>query len=254
MTLLIVIVLVAAWSWWGYVTWRDRRATSGRGANSIASFSNQLSVLERSRPGVRVISGGATAAPSDPIHTAAPVGDPDAVAPPRSAVTAAGTSAVVVPLRGASQAQRLRALSHPQPFESDRPGVLNRPSATLTLSEAQQRRRKAVTALGATTVITALLALFAGGIFVPVALLAVAATVGYVGLLVRARKAQIERVLKVRSLDRQTAPAQGAAVPAGDVFAASGQASTAPALAYGDDHYGSDRYLADEARYAGVAN
>lgn len=252
--MLIVIVLVAAWSWWGYVTWRDRRATSGRGANSIASFSNQLSVLERSRPGVRVISGGVSAAPSGPIHAGSPVGEPAAAAPLRSAVTASGTSAVVVPLRGASQAQRLRALSHPQSFESERPGVLNRPSATLTLSEAQQRRRKAVTALGATTVITALLALLAGGIFVPVALIAIAATVGYVGLLVRARKAQIERVIKVRSLDRQAAPAQGAAVPVGDVFAASGEASMGPALAYGDDHYGSDRYLADEARYAGVAN
>jgi len=208
----------------------------------MASFSNHLSVLERSRPGlssVRVLNQQPTNVAPLP---AASNGNPVAHVP-----TAAS----------AGQAQRLRALSVPQPFETQRTPMGRRSSASLTLTQAQQRRRQAVVALGVATLVSIPLALFVGGIFVAVSLIVVGAAVAYGSLLVRARRVEIERAFKVRSLAQRVPVVSAVAAPSHVTAVAVGDDTDGSqwSAAYGDDHYGSDRYLAsDERVYADVAN
>jgi hypothetical protein len=79
-------------------------------------------------------------------------------------------------------------------------------SRTLTLSEAQQRRRQVVFGLGAAVPVLALMALAFGGLFVQLLIVATLAAVAYGVLLVRARRVEIERAVKVRNIATGRAP------------------------------------------------
>ena len=168
MTLLIVVVLVVAWSWFGWVTWRDRRRSVGRGANSIASFNRHLSVLERATPSW--------------------LGRHDAYSTPSSSGN------------DLAPAERLQVLATGRPLPSVNNPVAARLNRTLRLSEAQQRRRQFVFGLGGATVITLLLALVGRGVFVALAAIVAISFVAYVTLLLRARSVEIERAIKVRTI------------------------------------------------------
>lgn len=172
MTLLVVLVLVVAWTWFGWVTWRDRRNTTGRGANSIASFNRHLSVLERATPSWRTRHDAYSSL--NPISSGADLGP----------------------------AERLSVLATGRPLPSVNNPIAARLDRTLRLSEAQQRRRRFVFGLATATATALLLALVARGIFVPLAVIVGAAFVAYVGLLLRARSVEIERALKVRTISR----------------------------------------------------
>lgn len=196
--MLIVIVLVLAWSWFGYVTWRDRRQTDGRGVSTISTFSNRLTVLERSAPVERRI-----------VAVGAPEAD-DWVEPEPELST-----------------ERLRLLASGAPLDSLRAPVTAPGGRTMTLSEAQQRRRQMVIGLGAALVLTLPLGLFLGGMFFQLAFLVLCASVAYGGLLARARRVEIERAIKVRTIDRVNARREAYQAPA-------------PGEAYGDEPYGGD--------------
>lgn len=216
--MVVVLILVVAWTWWGVVTWRDRRQTTGRRVNSIASFSNHLSVLERSTPatsGVVVRNAAGTV-----------------VGPYRPPTASTG-------LAGGPAADRLRNLVSGTPLGSTRAPAGS--SSTLTLSQAQQRRRQLVLGLGGALAVTALLALVVGGVFVPLALAVLAASVAYGVLLVRARRVEIERLTKVRRL-----ASQPAVIPLSAAYAATGTygagASVVQATVFGESSYGDEPY------------
>lgn len=233
--MVVVLILVVAWTWWGVVTWRDRRQTSGRRVNSIASFSNHLSILERSTP-----------APSGVVVRNA---SGAVVGPYRPPVVSAGFAA-------GPAADRLRNLVTGAPLGSTR-SPIGGMSQTLTLSQAQQRRRQLVFGLAGALVVTSLLALAIGGVFVSLALVVLAAAVTYGVLLVRARRVEIERLAKVRTLGSQPAVAPLAAAYAETgTYGAGGFATQAlghGVSAYGDETYGepSHGYAADDGLSAG---
>jgi hypothetical protein len=179
-TLVVVAVLIIAWTWWGVVTWRDRRHSTGRRVNSIASFNNHLSVLERSSPATRGTG----------VRT---VGATGVVGPYRPSGSASFSP-------GAPATERLRGLVAGSPMDVNRFSVGSAMSRTLTLGEAQKRRRQVVFGLGGAVPVLALLALAAGGLFVQLFFLATIAAVTYAVLLVRARRVEIERAVKVRNI------------------------------------------------------
>jgi hypothetical protein len=245
-TLVVVAILIIAWTWWGVVTWRDRRHSTGRRVNSIASFNNHLSVLERSGPatggtGVRNLATPSVVGPYRPSSASNPWFAP-----------------------GAPATDRLRGLVAGSPMEVSRYSLGSAMSRTLTLGEAQQRRRQVVFGLGAAVPVMALLALAFGGLFVELATVVTLAAVAYVVLLVRARRVEIERAVKVRNIAAGRAPRTVVATYAEPVNRGFGQSygqgygqdygrTSAPVHGVADDvGYGSDAY--DEPAYAGYAN
>lgn len=169
MTVLVILVLLGAWGWFGYVTWRDRKARSATRTSSMVTFSDQLSVLGRTAPSVR--------RPEDtgePIRPAAEVDGPSV--------------------------QRLRMLALGEPIDVAAPTPVGLDGRTLRLSEAQRRRRLFTFGLGGAAVVFILLAVFVGGLFTQLAVVVTAAALAYVGLLARARQVDIERAVKVRRL------------------------------------------------------
>jgi hypothetical protein len=171
-TLIILVVLVAAWSWWGFVTWRDHRRRSAPSGNSIQSFSNHLTVLGRATP-VTTVAG----------------------VPQRSAPVAANSGlAPLVTTRSVHRTTPAVLVARVRRFVD---GDRQRP---LTLTEARQRRRQVLQGIAAALTLTVLLALFVGGIFVVPAVLMVAVAVAYVGLLARSRSIASERERKVHAL------------------------------------------------------
>jgi len=239
--LVVVAVLIIAWTWWGVVTWRDRRHSTGRRVNSIASFNNHLSVLERSSPATR--------------GTAARNGS---------------TPSVVGPYRptssGAPASDRLRGMVAGSPLGASRSPVGTPAARTLTLSQAQQRRRQMVFGLGGAALVMATLAIVAGGVFVQLAVLVTIAAVAYAVLLVRARGVEIERSLKVRNIATARAGTAALAAVAEPVNRGFGQAyGQGYGQGYGRDYgrtshqaYRSlpdyDAFGEDEPAYAGYAN
>jgi hypothetical protein len=241
-TLVVVTILIVAWGWWGVVTWRDRRQSMGGRVNSISAFSNHLSVLERSSPAAR----GLVASNSSMSDARVPHRSPSGSA------FAAGSEAT----------GRLRALVTGSPGESLRSPASRPAPRTLTLGQAQQRRRQMVFGLGGTALFFTLLALIAGGRFVTLALLASLATAGYLGLLVHARSLEIERATKVRSIASARAGTDvlaawderitgGIAHVDGQSYGHDHRRHAAPAYAMSDD-YGTGADL--EPALAGVAN
>lgn len=171
MTLLLLTLLAGAWAWWGFVTWRGRRASSG-GVSSISSFNNHLSVLQRTSPGGLGFST-AGARPAQQPHD------------PRRP----GSAGIVAGLAKSPGFGRGTALGAPAPER-----------ATLTLSEARRRRRTVLTGLAGGLVGSLLLAAVFGGPFVFLAGLATVVLASYGGLLAWTRQVQIERQHKVRYL------------------------------------------------------
>jgi hypothetical protein len=240
--LVVVTILIVAWGWWGVVTWRDRRQSMGGRVNSISAFNNHLSVLERSSPASRGLVASTSSMPGSTV-------------PYRSHSNSAFAT-------GSEATGRLRALVTGSPGESLRSPASRPTPRTLTLSEAQQRRRQMVFGLGGTTLFFTLLALIVGGRFVTLALLAGLATAGYVGLLVHARSLEIERAAKVRNIASARAGADALAVlderVNGGILHVDGQAygydhgrNAAPAYAMSGD-YGTRADL--QPALAGVAN
>lgn len=84
------------------------------------------------------------------------------------------------------------------PLYGTGPVVIRR--ATMTLSEARRRRRDVLFVLGGVALVTLMLAVVAGGIFVWLQVLADALLLAYVGLLVRTQQLATERRTKVRYL------------------------------------------------------
>ena len=250
MTLVVVAVLIIAWTWWGVVTWRDRRHSTGRRVNSIASFNNHLSVLERSSPATRG---------TGVRH----MGSPSVVGPYRPSGVSSFSS-------GIPTTDRMRGLVAGSSTDVTRALPDASVSRTLTLSEAQKRRRQAVFGLGIAVPVLALLALLAGGLFVQLAIVVAIAAVAYAVLLVRARRVEIERAVKVRNIASRRLGAGAVttfAEPVNRGFGQSygqgygqdyGQASEAAygqtaGQAYGlSGDYGT--YADDEPAYAGFAN
>lgn len=169
MTILILLVLAGAWGWFGYVTWRDRKARASTRSGSMVAFSDQLSVLGRTTPPAR-----------RPVRVADPI---------RPAAESDGPSV-----------QRLRMLALGEPIDvvPDHPvGIDGR---TLRLSEAQRRRRLITFGLGGAALLFILLAVAVGGAFTNLAVLLSALALAYIGLLARARQVEIERAIKVRRI------------------------------------------------------
>lgn len=169
MTFFILLVLAGAWGWFGFVTWRDRKARATSRSGSMVAFSDQLSVLGRTtptaRPPVRV---------SDPIRPAAETDGPSV------------------------QRLRMLALGEPLDVAPERPVGLD--GRTLRLSEAQRRRRLLTFGLGGAALLSILLAVAVGGPFTNLAVLLSALALAYIGLLARARQVEIERAIKVRRI------------------------------------------------------
>jgi hypothetical protein len=231
-TLYVVLILLVAWSWWGIATLRDRRQTIGRGSSSMVDFHDRLSVLERTGPAWQGV----------PVQT-----------PDRGALTAPRDRwATGLQDRQRTASRQLRDLVSGTPLESVTQRVLpaGRP---LRLSQAQARRRQIMAGLLAALAVTALLGLIAGGIFGVLFLLTLLTTGAYLVLLVRARAEQIERAIKVRSIERRTAATSfgsadhGAQIPAGDwaVGAKAVGGSTYDVDSYGTATYGVDSYGVD---------
>ena len=170
--MIILVVLVVAWSWWGFVTWRDHRRRSAPSGNSIQSFSNHLTVLGRAAP----VTSGA--------------GMPTRAAP----FTAATGLAPLVTTRSVHRTTPAGLVARVRRFiDGDR----QRP---LTITEARQRRRQVLQGIAAALTLTVLLALFVGGIFIVPAVLMAAVAAAYVGLLARSRSIASERERKVHAL------------------------------------------------------
>lgn len=180
--MIILVVLVVAWSWWGFVTWRDHRRRSAPSGNSIQSFSNHLTVLGRATP----VTTGA--------------GVPNRAAP----LTATPGLAPLVTTKSVHRTTPAGLVASVRRFiDGDR----QRP---LTLTEARQRRRQVLQGIAAALTLTVLLALFVGGIFVVPAVVMVAVAAAYVGLLARSRSIASERERKVHALHGPV-PAHGSA-------------------------------------------
>jgi hypothetical protein len=228
--LYVVLILLVAWGWWGIATLRDRTQTVGRGSNSIVEFNDQLSVLRRATP----------------VQHAVPL---PVVAQPDSGLTAPRDRwATGFQDRQRPATRQLRDLMSGTPLESVTQRVMSG-GRTMTLSQAQARRRQVMLGLLVAVGLTGLLALVAGGVFGIMFVVALVSTVAYVALLVRARAEQIERAIKVRSIDRQTTtPAAYGAATYGEhldeAWAESAVAVGAGALTYGTGSYG-DSYGAD---------
>lgn len=169
MTLLIVAVLVGAWGWFGYVTWRDRQARTATRTGSMTAFTDQLSVLGRTTPASR-----------RPAVSALPI---------RPAAETDGPSV-----------QRLRMLALGEPIDAAPAAPVGIDGRTLRLSEAQRRRRLITFGLGGSALAAVLLAVTVGGVFTNLAVLLVLLAVAYLGLLARARQVEIERAIKVRRI------------------------------------------------------
>jgi predicted lipid-binding transport protein (Tim44 family) len=227
-TLYVVLILLVAWGWWGFATVRDRRQSVGRGSNSIAAFNDRLSVLER----------------TGPTWNGVP-----AQAPANSGLTAPRDRwATGLQDRQRSASRQLRDLVSGTPLESVTQRVIpsRRP---MTLSQAQARRRQMMAGLLGAIALTGLLGLVAGGFFGVLFFMSVAMTATYFVMLVRARAEQIERAIKVRSIERRSAGvAQGLAatsVPAGDAVGWAMEAQAVGGETYGGASYGIDSYGAD---------
>lgn len=177
MTLLLLTLLAGAWAWWGFVTWRGRRASSG-GVSSISSFNNHLSVLERTSPD-RL---GFSTVGARPAHQL------------RDPRRPSGSAGIVAGLAKSPGFGRGTALGAPA-----------RERATLTLSEARRRRRTVLTGLVGGLVGSLLLAAVFGGPFVFLAGLVTVVLASYGGLLAWTRQVQIERQHKVRYLPQHEA-------------------------------------------------
>jgi hypothetical protein len=78
-------------------------------------------------------------------------------------------------------------------------GAVRRP-AVMTRSEARRRRRDVLFALGGAVLVTLMLTVVVGGVFVWAQLLADLLLLGYVGLLVHTQRLAVERRNKVRYL------------------------------------------------------
>ena len=169
MTFLIVVVLVGAWGWFGYVTWRDRQSRATTRTGSMTAFNDQLSVLGRTTPAVR-----RPAAPAAPIRPAAETDGPSV--------------------------QRLRMLALGEPIDAAPAAPVGLDGRTLRLSEAQRRRRLITFGLGGAALVSILLAVTVGGVFTNLAVVLVLLAVAYLGLLARARQVEIERAIKVRRI------------------------------------------------------
>jgi hypothetical protein len=225
-TLYVVLILLVAWGWWGFATLRDRRQSVGRGSSSIADFHDRLSVLERTGPtwnGVpaQAAPNGGLTAPRDRWAT----GLQDRQRP---------------------ASRQLRDLVSGTPLESVTQRVMpnGRP---MTLSQAQARRRQVMVGLLGAMALTGLLGLVVGGFFGVMFLVSILTTAAYLAMLVRARAEQIERAIKVRSIERRSA-ALPAAVPGLATDETVGWAMEAQAVggdAYGGASYGVDSYGAD---------
>jgi hypothetical protein len=182
-TLYVVLILVAAWGWWGIANLRDRYRSVGRGSNSIAVFNDRLSVLERTGPAWE--------------------GLPAQVPGERGLTAPRNRWATGVSDRQRSATRQLRDVVTGTPLESVTQKVF--PSGrTMKLSEAQARRRQIVGGLLAAVLVTGPLALLAGGLFVLLFVTMLVTAAAYLVLLVRARAEQIERAIKVRSLERRS--------------------------------------------------
>ena len=169
MTALILLVLAGAWGWFGFVTWRDRKARATTRSGSMVAFSDQLSVLGRTtpsaRPPVRV---------DEPIRPAAPTDGPSV--------------------------QRLRMLALGEPIDVTPANPVGLDGRTLRLSEAQRRRRLITFGLGGAALLCILLAVAVGGAFTNLAVVLTVLALAYLGLLARARQVEIERAIKVRRI------------------------------------------------------
>jgi len=168
-TILILIVLAGAWGWFGFVTWRDRKARATTRTGTMSAFSDQLSVLGRTTPAARrpAVSPG-------PIRPAAETDGPSV--------------------------RRLRMLALGEPIDAAPSAPVGLDGRTLRLSEAQRRRRLLTFGLGGAALLTVLLAVTVGGVFTNLAVVLVVLALAYVGLLARARQVEIERAIKVRRI------------------------------------------------------
>lgn len=171
----LVVLLILAVVWGVFLVPQVLRARADRGpADSIGSFRNQLSMIERSLPG------------GPPVRSAGPVG-----------------LASVTPI-GAPRATGL-GMTGMAPVSYGRP--------LPTRAELQRRRQNVLLALLGAVVVTLALGLVFRPAFAlnVVADLALAA---YVALLVRARTIAAEREMKVRYLPGPMgAPARSASAP-----------------------------------------
>jgi len=168
-TWLIVVVLLGAWGWFGYVSWRDRRSQATTRSGTMSSFSDQLSVLGRTSPATR-----------RPVPPTAPI---------RPAAETDGPSV-----------QRLRMLALGEPIDSADTPLVGLDGRTMRLSEAQRRRRLLTFGLGGAALLCVLLAVVVGGLFTQLAVVVTVLALAYIGLLARARQVEIERAIKVRRL------------------------------------------------------
>lgn len=247
--MVVVAVLIIAWTWWGVVTWRDRRHSPGRRVNSIASFNNHLSVLERSSPATRGTAVRSVATPS-------------VVGPYRPGPTSGAWFAPGAP--GTDRVRGVVASSSSLSFGEQRHVVAQSTARTMTLAEAQHRRRQAVFGLGAAVPVLAMLAIAVGGLFVQMAIVVTLVAVVYGTLLVRARRVEIERAVKVRNIATGRARMQGVVAHSEPVNRGFGQSygqgygqdyGRTSAQAYGvADGYGYDSRADSEPAYAGFAN
>lgn len=169
MTVVVLIALVGAWGWFGYVTWRDRQARAATRTGTMVAFTDQLSVLGRTTPAPR-----RPVVPEEPIRPAAEADGPSV--------------------------QRLRMLALGEPLDVTPERAVGLDGRTLRLSEAQRRRRLITFGLGGAAVLFILLAVVIGGVFTNLAFVVTCLALAYIGLLARARQVEIERAIKVRRI------------------------------------------------------
>jgi hypothetical protein len=159
---MVLLILAVIWAAVLVPPWLQNRKES-RPGDSIASFRQQLHVLERAAPGYRPSSGTVTRLADHRPPVASPVTTPVATASTR------------------------------------RPGALRRPEA-LRRAEVRKRRRDVFLTLLGAVGLTFLMALAVGGPVWTLHLGVLILFAGYVGMLVKLQQQGAEREVKVRYL------------------------------------------------------